>query len=251
QDTECVLPQAALSESFRQLLDETSNLSRQARASWDEVGITEFITSGQPVAAYIKQRFSDFIVNEIDQNGTVVRLTSCLNPNPIEEKPLCEDRPSDEEILDQLKSLIDEHDGFVEFVKSEDSKEFTLGDVPEKDKRSLIHSLLKQYQAVSLFSQTFCNDGLKTVKICKGRPPSGNKFQGRKFSGDRPFLQMALHQENVETMKAINAVSQIVRLPVGRFAYAGNKDRRGVTTQLVTAFKLDAEQLIEALPRLR
>ncbi|KAJ1931991.1 multisubstrate pseudouridine synthase 7, partial [Linderina macrospora] len=42
-----------------------------------DVGITEFITPGwKGFDAVIKHRFCDFLVNEIDQSGKVVHLTS-------------------------------------------------------------------------------------------------------------------------------------------------------------------------------
>ena len=56
------LPNSVLSGSFQSLLKTTIDVSRETRASWDEVGITEFVLDGLGVAAYTKQRFSDFIV---------------------------------------------------------------------------------------------------------------------------------------------------------------------------------------------
>lgn len=40
-----------------------------------DFGITEYLTSTEGFNAIIKQRYSDFIVNEIDSHGDVVHLT--------------------------------------------------------------------------------------------------------------------------------------------------------------------------------
>lgn len=48
-----------------------------------DVGITQFVGSSPGFTGVIKARFSDFQVNEIDQAGNVVRLTSTALPKPI------------------------------------------------------------------------------------------------------------------------------------------------------------------------
>ena len=45
-----------------------------------DAGITEYISSHTGFTAVIKQRFSDFLVNEIDNSGKTVRLTDVSKP---------------------------------------------------------------------------------------------------------------------------------------------------------------------------
>ena len=50
-------------------------------------GLTEYIYKGKGCAGIIKQRFSDFHVNEVDLQGKVVHFdSSCLNA-PKKEQP--------------------------------------------------------------------------------------------------------------------------------------------------------------------
>lgn len=46
------------------------------------LGLRCFLTSTKPFVGAIKQRYSDFLVNEIDEAGNVVRLTTLSPPMP-------------------------------------------------------------------------------------------------------------------------------------------------------------------------
>ena len=48
----------------------------------------------------------------------------------------------------------------------------------------------------------------------------------------------------MESIGAIKQIADVVGAKMSRFAFAGNKDKRGVTTQKVTCFKLDAEKVL-------
>ncbi|GIY92394.1 pseudouridylate synthase 7 homolog [Caerostris extrusa] len=53
------------------------------RVSEEDVGITEYISNLPGFTAVMKERYSDFVVNEIDTEGNVVRLTNFSQPqNP-------------------------------------------------------------------------------------------------------------------------------------------------------------------------
>ena len=56
--------------------------------------------------------------------------------------------------------------------------------------------------------------------------------QGR---GD--YCQFVLYKENKDTMEAINFISRLLKVKSSAFHYAGTKDRRAITSQLVTAFR--------------
>ncbi|CDF39430.1 unnamed protein product [Chondrus crispus] len=47
------------------------------------------------------------------------------------------------------------------------------------------------------------------------------------------YVQFVLWKRNKDTMDALNTLSKILRVPSSAFAYAGTKDKRAVTTQLV------------------
>lgn len=54
-----------------------------------------------------------------------------------------------------------------------------------------------------------------------------------------------LYKENVETQHALKLLTQHLRCNARRLGYAGTKDKRGVTTQWCTGFKINAKQLAQ------
>lgn len=58
------------------------------------MGITEFISKGNPIAAVTKFMLTDFIVNEISEDGNVIHVKEKPNPsiNPV--KKVAEDKIS-------------------------------------------------------------------------------------------------------------------------------------------------------------
>lgn len=51
----------------------------------DQVGITEYVSSGEGFMGVLKSRFSDFHVNEIDLNGKVLQLNDLQIPQQKED----------------------------------------------------------------------------------------------------------------------------------------------------------------------
>ena len=60
-----------------------------------------------------------------------------------------------------------------------------------------------------------------------------------------------MHKANKGTMDAVFLLAKFLKTKTSRFSYAGTKDTRGVTTQLVTAKHISAAQLASLNPRLR
>ena len=52
-------------------------------------------------------------------------------------------------------------------------------------------------------------------------------------------------------MEAISLLSHLLKIESSCFRYAGTKDKRAVTSQLVTAFKVTAERLNQNLGNMR
>lgn len=74
-----------------------------------------------------------------------------------------------------------------------------------------------------------------------------NARDNRKWQGwpkDRPkYLRFALAKANRETLWAINTLSKTVGVNAKAFSWAGTKDKRGVTTQLITAHMVPADKV--------
>ena len=63
---------------------------------------------------------------------------------------------------------------------------------------------------------------------------------------DRPdFLRFVLYKENVDTTTAVKDVVRMARLPPkSGINYAGMKDKRGITTQFCSVYRVEKEQLL-------
>ena len=58
------------------------------------------------------------------------------------------------------------------------------------------------------------------------------------------YTHFVLQKRDWSTAGAIRAISKKLRIGQGRFDYAGTKDKTGITTQLVSAFRVDAPILL-------
>lgn len=54
----------------------------RASVSEESVGIKEFCTTSRPFVGILKQRFADFCVNELQSDGSILRLRSSLAAPP-------------------------------------------------------------------------------------------------------------------------------------------------------------------------
>mmetsp|Transcript_17628 Transcript_17628/g.29777 ORF Transcript_17628/g.29777 Transcript_17628/m.29777 type:complete len:168 (+) Transcript_17628:644-1147(+) len=57
---------------------------------------------------------------------------------------------------------------------------------------------------------------------------------------------MALMKTNFETMQAVHYISKRTKKKISHFGIAGNKDKRGITTQVLTLTRGNGEALIKA-----
>lgn len=61
---------------------------------------------------------------------------------------------------------------------------------------------------------------------------------------DGKYTHFTLEKENWETISAVRAIARSLGVSYKRFGYAGNKDKRAVTTQQITAWQIKQEQLM-------
>ena len=217
------------------------------------VGITEFVVDLSGFSAILKQRYSDFQVNEVDLEGNVVHLTD--QSIPPEEK-------IQQEVLDLGNSLLttENWEAIDEVMKTEG--ETTKIDVSGKSKeeRLSIHRVLRaKYEGI--VSNTKMEDGKSIMEVSN----IGNKKRETRWNGPA-YTQFVLYKENTSTVDAINDLARklkwanqngkmtawclfiifllFYRMKSGNFQYAGTKDKRAITSQLVTASKVLPKRLL-------
>ena len=59
------------------------------------------------------------------------------------------------------------------------------------------------------------------------------------------FTHFNLEKKNWETISAVRAIARSLGVSYKRFGYAGNKDRRAVTTQRIAAWRIEQEELMK------
>ncbi|KAF9427759.1 multisubstrate pseudouridine synthase 7 [Podila epigama] len=234
--------------------------------SEDIVGILTYVDPSIPgFSASIKQRYSDFIVNEVDLENETVVLKSFDLPVPdpeslklrdqrIQEKELKEQAnkemsdedkltelsavlENDVEIMAQVKKMLDSYGNDVEFVN--------LKPQEDKAKRTAIHTVVKERFAGRMISETV--DGTMRLRMFKKKDTFDRRGKPKtelwkEIGGE--FCRFCLYKENRETMDALNHITGVLRVPPKVFSIAGTKDRRAVTCQWVTAHKVKAERLV-------
>ncbi|KAK4852575.1 hypothetical protein QYF36_025154 [Acer negundo] len=250
-----------------------------------DVGISCFISNLPGFRGVLKQRYSDFIVNEVDTDGNVVRLT-CLDapPEDVAVVELTETKVSDQTNtsydveIESFRSLAGDSDaerlealiGQITSGNSEDSiSPIVLSANSDKSHRTAIHNFFKENLK---FLVTDTVDGPDASSKCiRVRLNSGGKNSGgrnskkRKDRGDKPFdsrgsenwsenvgkfLRFHLYKENKDTQEALGLIAKMLGIQPRSFGFAGTKDKRAVSTQRVTVFKQHASRLAALNKRL-
>lgn len=93
-----------------------------------------------------------------------------------------------------------------------------------------------------------------TAKPRQGRPQGHAPMPKGKVGWDElggQHLHFTLYKENKDTMEVLYFLASQLKLAVKNFQFAGTKDRRGVTVQRVSAYRVPADRLKHMNGRLR
>jgi len=199
------------------------------------VGITEYVKQSEGFSAVLKQRYSDFSVNEIDFHGNVVHLTDQTLPK----------LPCKSEVIDSSHLTPEQWIAIEEMMKSEEP----LATIPpvkvdvtskSREDRIAIHQALRQkYEDISSQSETV--DGVGIMVISRTKP--GKRDQ----RGKPPIIKFVLYKENLSTLEAISSLARIMKIKTDHFQYAGTKDKRGKTSQWVTAKHIEPLRVLRSV----
>ncbi|KAJ2082702.1 multisubstrate pseudouridine synthase 7 [Coemansia sp. RSA 988] len=255
-----------------------SKVSEQASEFLQEsdVGITQFVTGGwEGFDAIIKHRYSDFFVNEIDPQGNVVHLTSYLEaddpepPQTVEEKEIEElEVPKDideafKQAFVRLEEIIGAEDAqriqkHLEKTEEQTLEERTLFLERELDKaqRKGVYLITNNFLPTQVTCVTvdgklkFIRRVLGDEKNKRGRDQRQRGGRGQwNHHGD--YCYFVLQKENRDSMEMVQQISRQLRASPRLFGMAGTKDKRAVTVQRLSAFRIDHKRLIWASRQLR
>uniref|UniRef100_A0A673H3E7 Pseudouridylate synthase 7 homolog n=1 Tax=Sinocyclocheilus rhinocerous TaxID=307959 RepID=A0A673H3E7_9TELE len=202
-----------------------------------DVGILKFISEHRGFSGVLKERYSDFVVHEINKDGKIVGLDDLSVPAdaevrarithtyPFELDTLTEEQKQQ---LDELQ-LLKNKEGSVAIEVRDAS-----GDQPSVTRLFLNETCVREKGS----SERRERESAADVIACAAAP---RKHSWPKNRGS--FCHFVLYKENKDTMDAINLLSKFLRVRPNMFSYMGTKDKRAVTVQEIAVLKISAERL--------
>eukprot|EP01083_Nonionella_stella_P213414 769774_1 len=237
-------------------------------ATENSVGILQFANEMPEIQCIIKQRYSDFLVEEIGLDGQIQRLRSFELPP--EEQKIKEEEPTEEDAgkaLDEIKKFVCDTKA-AEFEKFVSPDADILGDFifhteQDKAKRTAVHIAIKRYFPQLTSSTVEDSIGDKCIRLTYSRAPAKQRkgapneiWKSRKADprwpkGRPDYLRFVLYKENFETHKSMRLLADRIRMNAKFFSYAGMKDKRGITSQLMSVKRVTAKRLTDAVKNIK
>ncbi|KAH9197850.1 hypothetical protein AeNC1_000217 [Aphanomyces euteiches] len=121
-----------------------------------------------------------------------------------------------------------------------------------KEERTALHTLIREFGTHLVVSDTITKPTGETIIRLRPLKIKGNKRKDIDQRGskeapwphNRPnYVKFVLFKKNKETVDAMLHMSKLLHLSPNAFNYAGTKDKRGLTTQWVTAYRIPRETI--------
>lgn len=207
-----------------------------------DVGIHRFISEHTGFSGILKERYSDFVVHEINKEGRMVRLDDLCVPAEEQdrldpsESSSAEAQTLSEEQKQQLEDL--------QLFRNKEGQVFIQVQEDSKEQRTLLHRAVKTLFP-GLETKTEERDGQRVIVAYhaagKTALAAPRKHSWPKNRGS--FCHFVLYKENKDTMEAINILSRFLRVRPNMFSYMGTKDKRAISVQEIAVLKISAERL--------
>ncbi|XP_051889897.1 pseudouridylate synthase 7 homolog isoform X2 [Pristis pectinata] len=201
-----------------------------------DVGITKFVSTHEGFSGILKERYSDFVVHEINKDGKIVVLDDLSVPDDDEE-------PS-EDIFSVLSSQDKERLEDLQLFKNKEDSVMIEVVEDTKEKRTVIHQAVKSLFP-GLETKTEEREGKKFIVAyhVAGRTALANPRKHSWPKNRGSYCHFVLYKENKDTMDAINVLSKFLRVKPNIFSYMGTKDKRAITVQEIAVVKITAQRL--------
>ncbi|KAJ2592402.1 multisubstrate pseudouridine synthase 7 [Coemansia sp. RSA 1797] len=236
-----------------------------------DAGITEFITPGwSGFDAIIKHRYSDFFVNEIDPHGNVVHLTSytdAIDPEPPKTEAEIEidalNVPGDaqaafDEAFVRLEPILGASDAariksHLEVTEEQtlEQRSLMLGRELDKDQRKGVYMVTNNFLPTRVTCETVDGQLRFIRRLPKDKAPSDKRGQRSKWAHAGDYCHFVMQKENQDSMDTLQQIARTLKCNARVFGMAGTKDKRGITVQKCSAFRIAHDRLIWASRKLR
>lgn len=230
---------------------------------WEiQCGIRQYMRRDVAIGGSLKYLVEDFVVNEIDKEGNLVVFDERAEEmKEVEEKK--EERKEgpreysvEKEIYTDVQKILLPEDltRFQEFltqINAGHTEEiYEVTSITDKPLRTEFHMLIKQHFP-GLISCTNTENQVVTLRVYSSDGISSNRKKRKLNLDSRPqfklpgkFIEFVLWKYNMESMSAVKHLAKSIGAKEKQFGMAGNKDKRGITTQKLTTFS-------NFLPKLR
>jgi tRNA pseudouridine13 synthase len=115
------------------------------------------------------------------------------------------------------------------------------------DVRRIFHSKMESSTDKEKNTMTFTAAAPSQARNSNSRDHNGNQIrrQGKLGWAERggEYLHFTLYKENKDTMEVISYLTKQLKINAKSFQFAGTKDRRAVTAQRVSTYRLDENRL--------
>jgi tRNA pseudouridine13 synthase len=189
-----------------------------------------------------KKHFSDFIVVEkFDENLCGTWPTDLLNPLKVPSKEFSP--PTAPKFLSD-----EDHEGMEKLLEAKDGKYLVSlkADDNTKENRKALHIYIRDHYS-SMLSSFSIDDG---VEVSYVKNPKTNDRRIQWPEGIGKFLHFTLKKTDHENSHALNCIARSIGATSKLFQFAGSKDRRAITYQRISAFKVYDSKLKAAHDRL-
>ena len=257
-----------------------------------KVGISAFVSTERPVLrGILKQRYTDFQVNEISPDGKVYHLKSMKAPRPAvmpTDKPKSinasngTNEPAKQHSIDELPDLTAISDDDKALLTSHLNKQAVkellalrdamVADPKKKPKdlpqirtaftsdriiRTQIHQDIRRIFSSRIDSSTDKDGVLVLRAAARGGGPqqqqNRSKGRGKLDWAERggEYCHFTLYKENKDSGEVLSFMARMMKTGSRTFSVAGTKDRRAATVQRACAYRVDAERLAQLNKTLR
>jgi tRNA pseudouridine13 synthase len=218
------------------------------------VGIEVYSTDTSGFRGVIKQRYSDFIVREIDIYNRIARLEK-TDGMAVEKAAFAVAQSDSADSVEAVDAYLTDlttlgiafddtacREFLLECVNQSDhtnfQTEFVSFEGLSKELRTAVHKGVKHHLPSTVNSDAVQKDGktLIALRIKKrGQKVKRTRFEWPDNLGE--YLKFVVLKENIDTMNAVNTVAKFMHIKPANIAVAGTKDKRAVTAQWFTVYR--------------
>ncbi|TYZ66300.1 hypothetical protein PybrP1_010386 [[Pythium] brassicae (nom. inval.)] len=132
---------------------------------------------------------------------------------------------------------------------------FYIGGLNEKRERVFLHETMRRYGKALVVADTITSEDQSQVirvrrAFAPGETKKGERDPRKSWPIDQPeYLQFVLYRRNKDITAVLNQIASVLKVSPSAFSFADPKEKRGIVTQLCTAYRVPAPRL-QALQKL-